>query len=443
MRGKRLLLLVVLLGLILTLSGCFVKTVDELYTLPRHSDDYNCLEQAIEQVLASQNAVYAAPVSGVNQQSVQLADLDGDGLEEAIAFLKTTSDKPLKAYIFSRADGDYRLMDVIEGDGTSFSSVEYVSLTGSAGVQIVIGRQLSTDVLQSLTVYSYADGQAAELMSTNCSEYRIADLDGDGCKDIFVLRFDAEPSPGTAELYCWKDGQVRKEPEAYLTAGASPVRRILTGKLAQGIPAVFVASSYEQNGLATDVFVFQNGQFRNVLAGEDSRAVSVMRDYCVYAADIDDDGLIELPQVVPLPAADEAEESFYVINWYRLDLRGNCTRKLITYQNDADGWFLILPEEWGNQICITRAEEVAGVRGYELSRWKDGKAAERVVTIYAFTGDDRNETAQSDGRILLCEKGEVTFAAQPGTGQWARELSPQTLRKMFRLVHVDWNSGET
>ena len=158
LRMKRMLLAVLAAAMSLVLSGCFVKTVDELYTLPKHSDEYNRLEQAIDQVMSSQNASYAAPVSGMNQQSVQLADLDGDGTEEAVAFLKTTGDKPLKACIFSRVDEDYQLMDVIEGDGTSFASVEYVPLTGGPGVELVIGRQLSTDVLQSLCAYSYTGG---------------------------------------------------------------------------------------------------------------------------------------------------------------------------------------------------------------------------------------------------------------------------------------------
>lgn len=71
-------------------------------------------------------------------------------------------------------------MDVIEGDGTSFASVEYVPMTGGPGVELVIGRQLSTDVLQSLCAYSYTGGHVVELLSTNYSEYRCVDLDEDG-----------------------------------------------------------------------------------------------------------------------------------------------------------------------------------------------------------------------------------------------------------------------
>ena len=58
-------------------------------------------------------------------------------------------------------------------------------------------------------------------MNANYSEYRVADLDSDGQKDIFILRFDAEQPQGVAELYHWKDGQLEREPEAYLTAGPS------------------------------------------------------------------------------------------------------------------------------------------------------------------------------------------------------------------------------
>ena len=143
-------------------------------------------------------------------------------------------------------------------------------------------------------------------MNANYSEYRVADLDSDGQKDIFILRFDAEQPQGVAELYHWKDGQLEREPEAYLTAGASQVKRILSGNLMKDVPAVFVASAYENNSLVTDVFAFQDGTFRNVTAHEAESAVSTVRSYYVYAADIDEDGLIELPQILPLPTAEGA-----------------------------------------------------------------------------------------------------------------------------------------
>lgn len=443
LRIKKLALTVLAAGLTLLLTGCFVKTVDELYTLPKHSDEYHRLEQAIEQVMASQNAVYAAPVSGTNQQSVQLADLDGDGAEEAIAFLKTTGEKPLRACIFAAVDGEYRLMDTIEGVGTSFSSVEYGALRGEKGVELIIGRQLSTDVLQSLSAYAYTDGHVVELMSANYTEYRVVDLDSDGKPDIFVLRFDAEQPQAVAELYRWRNGQIERAPEAYLSAGATQLKRILAGKLTQTTPAIFVASAYEQTSLITDVFAMQDGVFRNISAADGDGAVSTVRNYYVYAADVDEDGLIELPRICQLRAQPDAEESFSTIDWYNLDLSGSTSLKLTTYHNFSGGWFLILPQLWGRELCITRSAEVGGVRGYTISSWLNAQRTESIVTIYAFSGENRTQMAEADGRFLLAEKGDVSYSALLGTGQTAQGLTQDRVKELFRFIHIDWNSGET
>ena len=158
-------------------------------------------------------------------------------------------------------------------------------------------------MLQSLSAYSYSDGHVAELMNANYSEYRVVDLDGDGRKDIFLLRFEAEQPQGIAELYRWQAGQMEREKEAYLTAGASPVKRILAGNLMQDVRAVFVSSAYEDNGLVTDVFAFQDGAFRRVTTREAEITVSTVRSYYVYATEIDGDGLLELTQKLPLQSA--------------------------------------------------------------------------------------------------------------------------------------------
>lgn len=443
MRRKLILLAALGAAMTLLLTGCFVKTVDELYTLPRHSDEYNRLEDAIEEVRSAAGASYAAPVSGINQQPVQLADLDGDGQEEVVVFLRTSGDTPLKACIFSQVDGEYRLIDTIEGSGANFASVEYARLTGR-GTEIVIGRQVSNSVLQSMSVYAYQDGHVVELMSANFSEYRTADLDGDGLTDIFVLRFDAGQRQGVAELYRWQDGQMEREPEVSLSAGASEVKRILIGGLTENVPAAFVASADEEGGLVTDVFAFDGSAFRNITAGESGVSTRTVRSYFVYAADVDEDGCIELPEVAVLPAHDTGtDERFSVISWYNLDLHGQASPKLLTYHSFSDGWFVVIPDAWRTQLCISRSAEVAGVRGYEFSHWQDGQTPEPIFTIYAFSGEDRAQTASADGRFVLAEKADVTYAAKLGTCVWANALSQDDLRDMFRFIHIDWNSGET
>ena len=74
---------------------------------------------------------------------------------------------------------------------------------------------------------------------------------------------------------------------------------------------------------------------------------------------------------------------------------------------------------------------------------RDETHTEPIFTIYAFSGDDRAQLASSDGRFLLAEKGDITYAAQLAAGEAGRRAPEQTLRGMFHFIHIDWNSGET
>ena len=430
------------LGLFM-LSGCFVKTVDEMYALPQHSDEYYNLQQAIDAVMTG-GASYCAPVSGVNQQSVQLADLDGDGEDEAVVFLKRDTQKPLSAYIFDKVGEEYRNIAVIEGSGTAFESADYVELDDKPGAEIIIGRRLSDQVLQAMSAYTLVDGRIVELMSANYTEYTVADLDNDGRRDIFLLRFDGETQKGVAELYRYTGDQLEREPEAGMSDGAGAVKRIISGYMAHDVPAVFVASEYGGDSIITDVFAFRGGTFQNITSSGGGTSVQTVRSYFVYANDIDSDGLIELPELVELPRIDDSTGAYSIIRWYNLGMKGEKRVKLTTYHSFSSGWYLTIPDAWNEQIAISRSEEVSGVRGLVFSEW-DAKTrnAVPIVTIYAFSGEDRNAAAQQDGRFILSEKGDVTYAAELGQSNWAAALDEQTLKQMFNYIRIDWNSGET
>ena len=73
--------------LMLTLSGCFFKSVDELYLVPQPSEDYQALQERLAEVVA-QGGEYAAPQSGEMIQSVQLQDLDGDDGTEPLHLVR-------------------------------------------------------------------------------------------------------------------------------------------------------------------------------------------------------------------------------------------------------------------------------------------------------------------------------------------------------------------
>lgn len=83
---KRTFILPVLLaGALMLLPGCVSHTEESLFQLPRAPEDLNNLMSKIQEV-TSQGGEQTAPLSGENIQNVQLQDLNGDGIKEAIAF---------------------------------------------------------------------------------------------------------------------------------------------------------------------------------------------------------------------------------------------------------------------------------------------------------------------------------------------------------------------
>ena len=441
---KKLIIVLIACAAALTLCGCFAGSTDDLYALPRQSEEYYDLQRAIEGVMSADMS-YSAPVAGTNQQAVQLADLDGDGEEEAVVFLKTSGEVPLKIHIFDRTGKEYTSLAVIEGDGSAFETVEYADLDGNPGMELIFGRRVGDQVLRSLCVYTWRDGHMVELLTTNYSHFRTVELNGDDRKDIFVLRDRAEGRTGTTELYIWRDGRMELEGESRLSVELGAVRRIISGYMCPGVPAVFVASTYNETSIITDIFAFRDGVFQNVSAsGETGLSTQTVRSYDAYASDIDSDGNIELPSLVALPSQNAESATYFVIDWYNLYPDGARQVKVSTFHNNAAGWYLELPGQWHGKLTVSRSEETAdGVQGLTFSEWKGRDVKpEKIFTVYAFTGDNREAQAVADGRFVLARKGETIYAASMGSGTRARELTQEELTAMFRFIQVNWNTGE-
>ena len=83
-KGGLIVLLSALMALVL--SGCGFTSAEDLYTLPRPSTEYESLQDSLEQML-DKGYEYSPPASGSYTQAVQLRDLNGDGIDEAVAFL--------------------------------------------------------------------------------------------------------------------------------------------------------------------------------------------------------------------------------------------------------------------------------------------------------------------------------------------------------------------
>lgn len=415
------------------LSGCFLEPAESLYAIPARSEDYYNLQAAIETAMP-EGAAYCAPTAGENQQPVQMADIDGDQQDEAIAYWKSDGDLPLTVGIFDKRGDQYELIAKADGAGSAFDHVQYVEIDGYPGSEIVVGRRISGQVTQTLYVYSFENDALTELLSANYSEFMTADLDADGLSDV-VLLHSSDAQKGVAECYRWSGDQLTRDREARMSAPVDAVRRVISGKVWENCPAVFVASEYGEGQIITDIFGMRNGGFTNLSLSDDTdTAVSTVRDYYVYSCDIDEDGLIELPHLIRLAAIkdEETSEDQTVIRWYNLQPDGSEKEKWLTYHNYSAGWYLKLPNRLADGLSVKYTTAFETSRGYTFVR-----KGEELFTLTSVNGENAANTVT--GWTVLAAKGDTVYAMQINNGA----LTENEIKDVFHFIQVDWKTGET
>lgn len=437
---KRILLLSLLAALLL--SGCAMRTVEQMYTPPKRSEEYRELQAAID--MAMYGLSFSSPQSGENQQTVQMADLDGDGTDEFLVFAKGASEKPLQMLIFQQdEDGKVRTLDTIGSNGQAFEQVEYVEFDEHPGCELVVGIQVSDQVLRSVAVYSFHNGDAELLLLNGYSKFLTCDLDLNGRKELMVFRpGEAETERGMAVLYSSRDGQIERSVETELSESTAQIRRILSGRLEGDVPAVFVASSGNENEIVTDIFSLIDGRLTNIsFSNEANTSIRTLRNFYVYADDIDDDGVMELPSLITMKPVSmwRNEDQKFLLRWFSLDADGRETDKLFTYHNYVGGWYLQLSNTWASRASVDQTEGA-----YTFYVWNESyDLARELFTLYVFTGANRDEDVSRDGRFALYRSEGIAYGAKLTDAAVEYGLTEEKLTECFRLIRQDWQTGET
>ena len=418
-----------------TVSGCFRIKADELYSLPQPSREYLKLQARINTVLAS-GAGYSPPLSGPNRQSVQLKDIDGDGISEAIAFFRAEGDKPLQIHILKQSGTDYETADVIEGIGTAIDSIRYADMNGDGLSELIVGWKMTATLLH-MNVYSPKGGQYLSLAEDDYTQVTVIDMDNDGRQDAVTIRLASSELPGQVSVYSLRSGGEVDSRSAPLSKGIESISNLLKGGLNNGASALFI-EGVSGSSLVTDVLAWRNGDLSNLTANASSGvSEDTLRDYKIYSSDINGDGITEVPSPILLPS--QADAKYYIIDWYKYSLNGQRTRAFSTYHDFSDGWYLVLPDTWRYSISVRREDSVAGERTLIFSGLSGtNNGIVDFLKIYTLTGDNKDDRSKLPGRKTLLDYGDTVYSAEIMEDITGIDVSMDQVRSGFKLLYSDW-----
>ena len=417
-----------------------------LYCLPALPEQYTELNHQIQEILNA-GAEYAAPTSGANIQPVQLVDLDGDGLEEAVGFFRNASDeKPLKIYIFKNYGGTYQQTAVIEGSGTSIYSIAYQDMDGDGRTELLVGWRVSTD-LQMLSVYALRAGQPEELLRTNYVKYTVCDLEAADRQALVVLRADEEGT-GLADYYSWQQGRLALRSSARVSmtmAELSQQGRITRGYLQEQVPALFVSGVTDMAQSITDILTVRNGELTNItLSAATGVSTEVMPFSGLYPADINADGITEVPEVVYLQTAEGGPLLLQRIDWGSYGSSGTRTTVMSTYHDRENGWYLRLPDEWVGRIYVSRTAMPEETSVTFFIRDESAGELRPFMRVWLFAGSNRAIQAARGERFVLSTQPEKIYAAEllEANASWRYGTTQEALKEAFSLIAAEWTVGD-
>ena len=431
------LLLPALLVLAALLSGCtvFDSSVEQLFTLPRMAPEYTGLSQQLDSLIA-QGYEYAPPSGGRNIQSVQMVDLEDDGRQEALVFLRRTADeRPLKILVFRLDTADsYRLYCTVESSGAAVDSVYYQDLNGDGRRELIVGWRISADV-QTLAAYSI-EPEPVALMSCGYSRFSIQDLNSDGVPSLLVLRTDGELGP-VAEFYGWQDEQMSVSYRCRLSSSMTALNRgsIVAGMVAKDTPAVFITGVDATSMAVTDILIYrQEAGLVNVAMDKSSGVSAAVYPFRQLSPqDIDGDGLIELP--CPLGNG-SAEQTDGLVSWMSWRSDGRFEQSVKTYHSLSAGWYFSIPQSWWDWDVDAVTTGIQNESQMTLRINGDD-----VLSIYTITGENRESRSRMDHRLVLRRQAATVYAGE------VCELAPyygmdeDLLRRSFSLILGSWNNS--
>ena len=436
-----------LLLLLLTLSGCFFREPEDLYQSPEQSADYLSLTQTIRNVKDSLAQEYGVEVedvsvmSGDNTALIQLQDLDRDGEREtAVTFFRVSeAEKPLKIYFFTRtAEDTYTVSAMVEGNGTAIYRVDYVDLNGSGCKEVVVSWQMSTGVYL-LGAYSLEEAMVRSL------QYAASAPAGSASAQGLPVRVDKAGTNSAVDLYGWRDGSFMVRASAPLSMGISSVEKngVETNFLKEDgdvpVRALYISSELADGHHVVDVVAYQDGNLKNLSLDETGVSREMLDRYVdLEPTDVNGDGVLELPTPVPLPnGGDTSASDFWLIDWSQYSSTGKKMKVCTTYHNVADGWYLIVPEEWKDQITLRRRDSIGqrSVIFYHLEG--EGEEPTPFLVIYKFTS--QFDRADASNRFILREEEGAVYAAAVYDSGWELGMSDADLQTAFHLIQSSWS----
>ena len=393
---KRVSTFMLAIALCLMLCGCnmFVFDTDNILSPPELSGELKPIQQAlVESIKGEYTLKY--PTYGDIKSAVVTEDLDGDGIKEAFAFYSTSDSEETMMHlnVIVKDKKKYKSVDDNSKSASGIERIDFYDLNGDGKKEIIVGWEIYAESEKQLAVYQFEKNALTQIMSQKYTNYLCIDFDDNGKNEILVQDLDTKESTNKASLYSITENGLTQISGCLLDGKVKTAGRFKLSSLSNGQKAVYI-DEIKGIGAVTEVLFMSKGELKNPLLDVENTMenVKTIRSATIPSADVNNDGIIEIPMASDIPNADfNSDEKLYYTNW--CSFSGDVlTVKQVSVVNTADGYSINLPKRFIGNIAASKNVDKR-TRTVYLYDNELQIIGQRVITFKAY---DKTEYAESE-----------------------------------------------
>ena len=403
----------------LLLSGCTSLSLSspDILTPPKAEGNQAEIQELILNSADSSHYEMVYPRQGDYKSSVIFVNLDGDSDDEAIAMF-TCDKEAVKVLVADKEKEKYVSLTECTVYAPMLDQVEIADFGGDEKA-ILLSYPGSSPTLESLTVISPGDGVQHDLINT-CAAHVVGDYDGDQTDDLLTLALaDGENLP-TARLFTGSDGAITEQSSCEISSDTKDYVGLSFGKICNEISGAVIDAVNTDGRYSTQLICYDYNvrSIINPLYVNDGYD-RTKRTAKVTSADIDRDGVIEIPLCAPMAYSQNEDDSTVCdrIDWSVYEYaQASFSTKQSAVLCDKLGFLLNLSTERADIVTARytgenamsvflweykrgapeRTTKLLTVRRYDKAAYNSGKiieaaAAENNTYIYTYVIDSEDD----------------------------------------------------
>lgn len=418
------------------LSGCGVMGMDVENRLrpPRVTGDQEEIQNALESGIRAQGLpgqyVLKYPKTGEYRSAFVLKDLDGDGLEEALAFYRPGGEGTnVRIHLLRQLEGQWTSVSDIAGMSTDIDSVAFGDLDGDGSLEIFTGWDIYNNRDRQLVMYSLNTGELIETFSEIYGQLVIGDIRSTGHDDLLLLRILSSSNTVTARLLAMDSGAVVELDTTRLDGYIQQFGNAHICSLSDEINGVFIDGFKTGDGMATELVYWDGIRLIAPLYSEETNTVTdTYRPTPIPSLDINGDGMIEWPQCYELAGVDySAADPLWRTVWMSWSLStGESLPKSSSIVNLKDSYSLLLPSSWVDMVTATYSAEE---HLFQLYTVEEGERGREILAIRAAPSASLDQTEFK----ALTSSGNVVYEVRIADDE-PYDLNVQKVQYMFTIL---------